>query len=156
METLSTDLKQKFDQIAAQYEQKRAAVLPILHLIQNTYGFISEQAELEVADYLQIPAVDLREIVTFYTLFRSKPCAKHQFNVCRTLSCTMMGGREISAYLQEKLGIKVGEVTPDGKFGLNEVECLGACEMAPMAELNHKFIGPLTKEKIDQILKEAK
>ena len=156
MEILTTDLKQKFDRITAQYEQKRAALLPVLHLIQNTHGFISESVELEVADYFQIPPVDLREIITFYTLFRSKPCAKYQFNLCRTLSCTITGGREISNYLKEKLGIQTGEVTPDGKFGFNEVECLGACEIAPMAEFNQKFIGSLTKEKIDQILNDVK
>ena len=150
------ELKSKAEKIVSNYDQKRAALLPILHLIQETYGFISEQAEQETAEFFQIPLADIREVMTFYTLFRSKPCAKHQFNVCRTLSCSLLGSEAIIEHLKSKLGIQVGEQTPDGRFGLETVECLGACEMAPMMQKNKEYIGPLTVERIDQILNEAK
>ncbi len=152
-EILTPEIKTKADKIVANYEQRRAALLPVLHLVQESYGFISEKAEMEVAAYIGIPPVDIKEEITFYTLYRSKPCAKHEFNVCRTLSCSLRGQEEIVAHLENKLGIKVGERTTDGQFALNEVECLGACEMAPMMQLGHEYIGLLTKEKIDQILK---
>ena len=152
-EILTPEIKAKADKIIAHYEQRRAALLPVLHLVQDTYGFISEKAEIEVAAYFAIPPVDIKEVITFYTLYHSKPCAQYEFNVCRTLSCTLRGQEEVIAHLKDKLGIKVGERTADGKFGLNEVECLGACEMAPMMQLGREYIGPLTKEKIDQILK---
>ena len=149
---LTSELKIKADKIIANYEQKRAALLPILHLIQDTYGHVMPEAEQEIADFLQIPLVDVREVMTFYTLFHSKPCAKYQFNVCRTLTCSLLGGGEITEHLKHKLGIDIGEQTADRKFGLNAVECLGACEIAPMMQMNKDYTGPLTKEKVDQIL----
>ncbi len=154
-EIISSELKKKAEKILSNYPQKRAALLPILRLIQETHGFISESAEQEVAQFLEIPIVDVKEVMTFYTLFLSKPCAKHQLNVCRTLTCSLMGSEKIIHYLKERLGIKVGEKTPDNKFGLETVECLGACEIAPMMIVNQEYVGPLTVEKIDEILRKA-
>ena len=154
-EIINSELKAKTTKILSNYPQKRAALLPILRLIQETYGFISEAAEQEAAQFLEIPVVDVKEVMTFYTLFQSKPCAKNQLNVCRTLTCSLLGSEKIVHYLKERLGIKVGEQTPDGKFGLDTVECLGACEIAPMMTVNQDYVGPLTIEKIDEILKRA-
>jgi len=154
-EVLTSDVKKRAEKILANYPQKRAALLPILRLIQEAYGFISPAAEQEAAEFLEIPVVDVKEVMTFYTLFHSKPCAKNQLNVCRTLTCSLMGSDKIVHYLKERLGIKVGEQTPDGKFGLETVECLGACEIAPMMIVNQDYVGPLTIEKIDDILKKA-
>ncbi len=155
-QVFTTELKSEAEKIISRYEQKRAALLPVLHLVQNTRGCISEDAEREAAELFGIPIVDIREIMTFYTLYRSKPCAKYQLNVCRTLSCFLAGGEEILGHLRQKLGISVGEQTKDGMFELHEVECLGACEIAPMMQLNHEYVGPLTKEKADQILEDLK
>lgn len=146
------ELKWKADKIVSNYEVRRAAILPVLHLIQNTHGFISEKAELEVAEYIGIPPVDVKEVITFYTLYHSKPCAKQEFNVCRTLSCSLAGQEKIVSHLKSKLGINVGEKTSDGRYGLNEVECLGACELAPTMQLGKDFIGNLTIEKIDKLI----
>lgn len=157
METLifNSDLKKKAEKILNNYPQKRAALLPILRLIQETYGFISEAAEQEAAEFLEIPVVDVKEVMTFYTLFYLKPCAKNQLSVCRTLTCSLLGSDKIVHYLKERLGIDVGQQTPDGKFGLETVECLGACEIAPMMMAGKEYIGPLTIEKIDEILRNA-
>ena len=146
------ELKKRADQISANYPVQRAAALPVMRLIQETYGAISGEAELEIAEYFQIPPADVRELMTFYTLFYSKPKGKCHIQVCRTLSCNLLGAQKLIKYLEEKLKIKVGETTSDGQFSLDQVECLGACEIAPMAQVNKDYLGPLTKEKLDQIL----
>ena len=154
-EILNSEIKSKAEKILANYPQKRAALLPILRLVQETHGFISEAAEQEIAEFLEIPVVDVKEVMTFYTLFHSKPCAKNQLNICRTLTCSLLGSEKIVHYLKERLGIQIGEQTPDGKFSLETVECLGACEIAPMMTANQEYVGPLTIEKIDEILKKT-
>lgn len=158
MSIFTSEVKQKADQICSQYPVKRAAALPVMHLVQETYGSISAEAELEIADYFQIPAADVRELMTFYTLFYSKPKGKCHVQMCRTLSCALKGAKELAQYVEEKLGIKSGETTSDGLFSFDRVECLGACEMAPMAKVNKEFAGPLTKEKLEVLLqaKESK
>lgn len=146
-------LKQKADAVVAKYETRRASILEILRLIMEENGFISLEAEEAVAQYLGIPAVAVREVMTFYTLFYDKPRAKTSLHVCRTLTCALLGGGEILKYLEEKLGIKPGGMTPDGRYSLDEVECLGACEIAPMLQVNDaEFVGPLTKETIDKLI----
>jgi len=147
-------IKKQADEIVARYEQRRAAMLEVIRLLMDHYDHITPEIESAIAGYLEVPAVDVREIVTFYTLYYRKPRAKTRICVCRTLSCALRGSKEISAYLQEKLGIKPGEITKDGKFSLEEVECLGACEKAPMMQVSDdQYVGPLDKEKIDEIIK---
>ncbi len=154
MNTIFTpEIKIKADAIVAQYETRRASILEILRLLQEHYGHITLEMEEAAAHYLEIPAINVREVMTFYSLFYSEPKAKTRFQVCRTLTCALLGGEEMVKHLQEKLGIKPGEKTADGKFSIQTVECLGACEIAPMMQLNDKeYIGPLTKEKIDELL----
>ena len=91
--------------------------------------------------------------MTFYTLFYSKPKGSCHIQICRTLSCALRGAGDLIGYLEEKLGIKAGETTADGQFSLDQVECLGACEIAPMAQINKEYVGPITKEKLGQLLK---
>ena len=147
------DVTAKADALVAKYEQKRAALLEILHLVMETFGHITLEAEEEVAEYMGIPAIQVREVVTFYTLYYTKPRAKTRINVCRTLACSLAGADEMIHYCENKLGIKSGQTTADGKFGFQKVECLGACEIAPMMQVNdHHFIGHLTKEKIEAAL----
>lgn len=150
------ELKQKWDEVAAKYEKKRAAMLPVLRLAQEHYGFISPEVEEAVAQFIGTTPVHVREVVTFYELFRTKAEGKNQIRFCQTLSCTLAGSEDVFAYLKEKLGINEGETTPDGKFTLHRVECLGACEIAPMMQVNADFHGPLTKQKIDEILENCR
>ncbi len=148
------EIKTKADTILSRYETKRASILEILRLLQESYGYISLEIEQAVAAYLEIPVIDVREVVTFYTLFYQKPKAKTRFNVCRTLPCMLAGGDQIIQYFEEKLGLKPGQMTADGEFGLQTVECLGACEIAPMLQFNdEEFVGYLSKEKIDEMIK---
>ncbi len=148
------ELKAKADAIVARYETRRASILEVLRLLMEHYGHVSLECEEAVAAYLGIPPIDVREVVTFYTLFYTKPRAKTRFNVCRTLSCAIRGGTEILAHLESKLGLKSGQMDPAGKCSIEEVECLGACEIAPMLQINDdEFVGNLTKEKIDELVR---
>ncbi|MBI4437056.1 MAG: NAD(P)H-dependent oxidoreductase subunit E [Candidatus Omnitrophica bacterium] len=154
--TFTPSNQKKINEILPRYETKQAALLPILHLAQEQHGYLSPDVEEAVASLLGLPVVKVREVTSFYTLYEKKPCGKTPIRVCRNLSCTLLGGREILEYVRQKLGIDVGESTPDGRFRLDSVECLCACEMAPMMQVGDDYYGPLTKEKVDQILKEGR
>ena len=152
---ITPELKVKFDEVVARYATRRASILEILHMLQEKNGYISIETEEAVAEYLEIAPIDVREVMTFYTLFYDKPKAKTRFNVCRTLTCSLLGG-DIIHHFEKKLGIKCGQTTADGQYGLQKVECLGACELAPMLQLNdNEFIGLLTKQKVDELLQAA-
>ena len=144
------------DKITAKYEQKRAALLPVLHFVQVKEGLISSDAEQNIAEYLSIPVVHVHEVVSFYHLFRQTPEGKYHFSVCQTIACALRGSEEIIEHIQSRLGIKPGETTPDGKFSLSVVECLGACETAPVMQGNKEYIGCLNKKKIDEIIDQEK
>lgn len=137
-------------------EHKRAALLPILHIVQEEKGYIPEDMEDAIAATVGVPVVKVKEVLSFYTWFRQKPVGKYHFQVCRTISCTLRGQREIMAHLEKRLGIKDGETSADGRYSLIAVECLASCETAPMMQLNEKYIDHLTPEKIDGILAELK
>ena len=145
--------REKVETIVAVYETKQAALLPILHLAQEQNGYISPEVEEVLAATLGLPIVKVREVTSFYTLYEKKPCGKTPIRICRNLSCTLLGAEEILGYVEQKLGIKEGESTADGRFRLDSVECLCACDLAPMMQVGEGYYGPLTREKIDQILK---
>jgi len=146
------DLKKETDAIVERYETRRASILEVLRFLMDHYGHITLEMEEAVAGYLEIPPIDVREVMTFYTLFYQKPRAKTRLHVCRTLACSLLGANELIRHLEEKLKIKAGEMTPEGEFSLEAVECLGACEIAPMMQLNdNEYIGHLTKEKLNEI-----
>lgn len=146
------DLKPELDSILSRYETKRAALLPILRFYQDKYGYISQEIEQEVAEYLGIPLIDVREVISFYTLFYRNPIGRTSIRVCQTLSCTLRGGGQVLRDFEAKLGIKSGQSTPDGKFFLEEVDCLGACELAPMIQRGNDYLGPMTPSLMEESL----
>ncbi len=148
----SADLVQELDKITGQYEQKRAALLPVLHAVQEKHGLISPESEQEIAKYLGIPVVSVHEVVCFYHLFHREKKGKCHFSVCQTTACALLGGEDIIGHIKQRLNIKSGETTPDGKFSLTVVECLGACELAPMMQLNKEYKGFLNKKMIDELI----
>ncbi len=153
----NSENKKKFEEILTRYPTKRAAILPTLWLAQSQFGYMSPEVMEYVSVLLDLPPVKVYEVVTFYTMFNQKPVGKYHFQVCRTLSCELCGKQEIVDHLKKKLGIKVGETTPDGRFTLSEVECLGSCGTAPMMQVsNEEFFENLTVEKVDQILEKFK
>src|SRR3989338_4410141 len=152
----TTELLRQLDKITSQYEQKRAALLPVLHAVQEKEGLISPESEQDVSRYLDIPVVHVHEAVSFYHLFHQTKKGKCHFSVCKTTSCALLGGEDIIEHLKTRLGIKPGETTPDGKFSLSVVECLGACELAPMMQYNKEYRGFLNKKKIDELIDKNK
>jgi NADH-quinone oxidoreductase subunit E len=148
-----TDKTRKIlEDIISRYPQKEAALLPVLHAAQKEFGHISAPEEELVASMLGISPVQVREVVTFYTMINSEPVGKYHLQVCANLSCTLLGAESLVEYLCEKLGIQVGETTPDKKFTLTTVQCLGACEQAPCMMVNFDYHHRLDKKKIDEIL----
>ena len=121
--TFTAENEKKIEAILPQYETKQAVLLPILHLAQTQNGYISPEVEETVAVLLGLPIVKVREVTSFYTLYEKKPCGKIPIRVCRNLSCTLRGGEAVLDHVTSKLGIGVGESTPDGRFRLESVEC---------------------------------
>jgi NADH-quinone oxidoreductase E subunit len=144
--------KKRIEEVLARYPQKKAALLPVLHLVQQEIGFISVAEEKQVADLLEIKPIQVREVVTFYTMYNRQPIGKYHIQVCSNLTCSMLGAQTLIDYLKEKLRIELGETTEDKKFTLSTVECLGACEHASCMMVNFDYYGNLDKKTIDEIL----
>jgi NADH-quinone oxidoreductase subunit E len=134
------------------YPDKRGALLPVLHLAQDTFGYVSLEVEEYVAGLFDLSPAHVHEVVTFYTLFFQQPKGRHVVAVCHNLSCHLLGAKGIVEHLKDKLGIDVGETTADGKTTLLTVECLCACEGAPMMQVDDRYEVNLTPDKVDRIL----
>jgi NADH-quinone oxidoreductase subunit E len=134
------------------YPDKRGALLPVLHLAQDTFGYISLEVEVYVAGLFGLTPAHVHEVVTFYTMFFQQPKGRHVVAVCHNLSCHLLRAKTIIDHLTERLGIEVGETTADGRVTLLSVECLCACEQAPMMQVDERYEGNLTPAKVDRIL----
>ncbi len=152
----SQETLKQFDEVVSRYPEKKSAILPVLYMAQKEFGHLSQEAIEYVAKLMAIPAAHLYGIVTFYTMFNMKPVGRHHLQVCRTLPCALLGSERIINYLKKKLGINLGETTPDGKFTLSEVECLASCGTAPVMQINDDYCENLSEEKIDEILQSVK
>lgn len=152
----SRQAKTEFEDIVSRYPERSAAMLPVLYLAEKEFGHISPEVEQYVGGLLEVPPVKVHEVMTFYTLIARQPRGKYHFQVCRGLSCDLKRCVEIIDYLAEKLKMDPDTTSKDMKFTLTPVECLGACETAPMMQLNEDYHGNLTKEKIDDILKKSR
>ncbi len=150
----SVELKEKIKHLLTLYPIKQAALLPTLHLVQDEYGYLSKETQELVAQELDIPLAEVREVVTFYVMFHEHPIGKYHFEVCQNITCSIMGAETVIEHLEKRLGIRSGETSKDGKFSIERVECLGGCDGAPMMELNGEFKTNLTPEKIDKIIDE--
>ncbi len=148
----SEKTRKKIEEIVARYPRKEAAILPVLHAAQQDFGCISADTEKLIAQILGLKPIKVREVVTFYTMLNREPIGKYHIQVCSNLSCSLLGAEKLVDYLKEKLKINPGETTPDKKFTLSLVECLGACETAPCMMINFDYYGNLDKKKIDKIL----
>ena len=138
--------------LQALYPDRRGALLPVLHMAQETFGHISLDVEAYVADLFGLSAAHVHEVVTFYTLFFQQPKGRHVVAVCQNLSCHLAGAAGVLAHVKARLGIEPGETTEDGRITLQAVECLCACEAAPMAQVDDRYELNLTPEKVDRIL----
>jgi NADH-quinone oxidoreductase subunit E len=139
--------------LQALYPNPRGALLPVLHMAQETFGgYISLETEEYVAELFNLSPAHVHEVVTFYTLYFRAPKGRHVVAVCHNLSCHLAGAPGLLAHLRERLGIEAGETTPDGRVTLLAVECLCACEHAPMAQVDERYELDLTPDKLDRIV----
>ena len=143
----SDKIKKEVEGIIARYPEKKAALLPVLHVAQREFGYIGEDTEQMVAGLLDLKPIQVREVVTFYTMYNRQPVGKYHIQVCSNLTCSLMGAESLLEYLQEKLKIETGGTTEDKKFTLSTVECLGACEEAPCMMVNFDYFGSLDKKR---------
>src|SRR5678816_1573445 len=137
----------------ALYPDKRGALLPVLHLAQDTFGYISLEIEEYVGTLFDLSAAHVHEVVTFYTMFFQKPRGRHIVAVCHNLSCHLLGAKSIIEHLKERLGVEPGETTADGKVTFLTVECLCACEQATMRQVDDRYERLPTADKVDGILR---
>lgn len=149
---LNTERRKWLDQLARRYPARRSIALPAIWAVQHDWGYVPTAAMEEVAEVVGITPAEVGELVTFYSMFREHPVGRYVLGVCQTVSCAMCGGEGLLAYLEEKLGIRAGETTPDGLFSIETVMCLGACAWAPAMLVNDRLHVLLTRSKVDEIL----
>jgi len=155
-ELLSDHVKDEIEHWKARFPEgrQRSAVISALHAVQHeNNGFLTTELLNAVADYLELPAIHVYEVASFYSMFQTKPVGKHDVAICTNVSCMLRGADDIVEHVENKLGIKTGESTADGKIFLKkEEECLAACCGAPMMMVDHKYYENLTTEQVDKIL----
>lgn len=158
MVQLSQENLERVDKIIARYPEGRqkSALLPVLHVAQEQFGWLSVETMDYIASILSIDPIEVYEVASFYSMYNLKPVGKYMFEVCQTGPCMLRGSDDIIEYIGEKLNIKPGETTADGMFTLKTVECLGACGYAPMMQMGKFYKEHLTKEKVDAIIEECR
>jgi len=138
------------------YPQRKSAILMVLHVIYDQFGYLGRDAMAEASELMELPIIDFEQAASFYTLFPGKPLGKYHIQVCRTLSCHLRGAEELVSLLKKRLQIEIGGVTEDGLFSLVEVECLGSCGTAPMVQINDTYYENLSGERVNEILNELR
>ncbi|OIP63607.1 MAG: hypothetical protein CO150_02530 [Nitrospirae bacterium CG_4_9_14_3_um_filter_53_35] len=144
--------EKEIDSIFSRYPDKKAALLPILRVIQTKAGYISPDAEKYAAELIGVQPARVHEVVTFYSWFLEAPGGKNLILICESISCSLLGSEEILGHLKKTLGIDVGETTPDKLFTLGTVECLAHCDASPSVMINDEILAPATIEEIDRII----
>ena len=150
---LSEQAKREIQKIREEVPDPQSALLPALYLAQREYaGWLPEQALDEVATLMELPAAHVAAVASFYRRLNKQPVGRHLVQVCTNIACSLLGAERLVEYIGRKLGIGVGETTPDGEFTLLEVECLGSCGTAPAMQVDDRYYENLTEETIDYIL----
>jgi NADH-quinone oxidoreductase subunit E len=152
--TFSPELEAKFEKLLKSYPagRERSAVVPMLMYAQDEVGSVTEELVEEVARRAGITPLQVSEVVTYYSMLHRKPLGKHHIQICTNISCQLTGGAELWEHACRKLGIGNKEVTEDGQFSLEEVECIGACSWAPAIQVNYEFHHQMTPEKLDRLI----
>lgn len=153
---LTAERRAILDDLLPRYPTKKALTTPLLHLCQEQEGWCSPEVIEYVAKTLDVTPAHVQGVVTFYTMFQQKPVGKHVVWVCRTLSCEILGAKDLQTHLEKKLGCHAGETSADGDFTLLKAECLAACGQGPMVQLDDEFHENLTVEKLDKLIDDAR
>jgi NADH-quinone oxidoreductase subunit E len=148
----SDQLEKRFSEMITHYPTKRSVLVPILLYAQDELGSITDEAIAELAHRVDLTELEVRNVISYYSMMRTHPIGKYNLQVCTNVSCLLRGGEEILDHCQKKLGIGHKQSTPDGLFHLEEVECIGACSWAPAMQVNYDYLENLTTEKIDELI----
>lgn len=146
------EARERIDRILARYPTKQAALLPILWVAQETWGWVSREAAEEVARIVEVPPAHVSGVLTFYTMYNLAPVGRHLLQFCTSISCHLAGAGELLERCRRRLGIDMGQTTPDGRFTLTEVECIAGCDRAPSMMVNDAYHEPMDAGKLDALL----
>jgi NADH-quinone oxidoreductase E subunit len=152
--TLSENAVARIKAAREKYPDPHSALLPALDIAQREHGWLSEEVMCDVAELMGLAPVEVGSVASFYTMFHRRPVGRYVIQVCTNVSCSLLGAEHLVEYIKKKLGIGVGQTSPDKLFTLTTVECLGSCGTAPMMQINDTYYENLTEEKIDKILAE--
>ena len=150
----SPELAARFDHLVTIYPVRRSALIPMLLYAQDEIGYISESAIHEIAERIGIFDLDVRNVLSYYSMLRTKPVGKYNVQVCTNICCMLKGGNELLQHCKDKLGVGHKQTTPDGLFSVEEVECIGACSWAPAVQVNYDFHENLTPAAMDAVLEQ--
>jgi len=148
----SDQLEKRFTEMSTHYPTKRSVLVPMLLYLQDEVGAITDEVVAEMARRVDITELEVRDVVSYYSMMRTHAIGKYNLQVCTNVSCLLRGGEDILHHCKKKLGIGHKESTPDGLFHLEEVECIGACSWAPAMQVNYEYHENLTPEKIDKLI----
>jgi len=153
---LSEENKKKVEELRKRYPTSQALILPVLWIVQEQEGYISEDSMKHVASLLNVPFGQILGVVSFYTMLRKKRAGKNHIEVCTNVSCMLRGSEKILQHIEKRLGIKAGETSPDQKWTLSEAECMGSCGNAPMLAIGDEYYENITIEKVDELIDKLK
>ena len=148
----SPEFEQRFTEMLTHYPSKRSVLVPTLLYAQDEVGYLSDEAIAEIAQRLQLTELDVRNVISYYSMLTMKPRGKYNVQVCTNIACILRGADDLWQHCQKKFGLRHKQTTPDGLFSIEEVECIGACSWAPAMQVNYDFHENLTTEKFDKIL----
>jgi len=152
----SDEFEKRYAEMIGHYPTKRSILVPSLLYAQDEVGYLSDEVIAELARRCELTELEVRNVISYYSMLRTKPAGKYNVQVCTNISCLIRGGEEIYEHCKQKLGIGHKQVTKDGMFSLEEVECIGACSWAPAMQVNYDFHENLTDEGVDKILADYK
>jgi len=147
-----TEHEERLREILEEFAEGTSRVLPVLNFAQEVFGAITPEVEAYLAERLDMPPARLREVLTFYHLYRKREHGRYTLTVCSNVSCSLLGADDLLTHLEERLGIGPGETTDDGLFTLETSECIGACHQAPAFQVNGRFYGPMSLDEVDRLL----
>ena len=157
MAAFSPEVEAEIERHLAKYPVRRSAILPLMFIVQRERGgHLDPPGVAYLADRLGVRITDIWEVATFYSMINTEPVGRYHFQICKTLSCKILGAGKITEHCTRRLGIKPGETTADGTFSLSEVECLGSCGTAPMLQIGFDYYENLTTEKVDELIEKCK
>ncbi len=156
MSYLRADIRQRADELVSLYPERRSAMLPLLHLVQEQDGYLSEEGMAEVAELTGTTPAEVRGTATFYDMYHLEPVGKYVVGVCTNIACLLAGGEELLDHARTSLGCAVGGTSDDGLFTLEETECLADCNIAPCVQVNHRYVRTTTPEAFDSLVSDLR